>query len=102
MAVFTPEHHAFRRLVREFVEQEINPHVEQWEADGMMPLHEDHNRGFAGWGNPGQCLALTRSMFLRGNGTAGSKPCRTVLRALLGRLLLWLGILRPQQRSCAH
>ncbi len=40
MAVFTEEHHAFRRLVREFIEQEINPHVEVWEAEGLMPLHD--------------------------------------------------------------
>jgi citronellyl-CoA dehydrogenase len=35
---FTEEHHAFRRMVREFVEQEINPHVDEWEAAGDMPL----------------------------------------------------------------
>ncbi len=40
MAVFTEEHHAFRRLVRDFIEQEINPHVDVWEAEGMMPLHD--------------------------------------------------------------
>jgi citronellyl-CoA dehydrogenase len=40
MAIFTDEHHAFRRVVREFVEQEINPHVDSWEEEGMMPLHE--------------------------------------------------------------
>ncbi len=40
MSHFTPEHHQFRRVVREFVEQEINPHVEEWEAAQMMPLHD--------------------------------------------------------------
>ncbi len=40
MATFTSEHHAFRRLVREFIGQEINPRVETWEAEGMMPLHD--------------------------------------------------------------
>ncbi|GBE23398.1 acyl-CoA dehydrogenase [bacterium BMS3Bbin01] len=37
---FTEDHHHFRRVVREFVEKEINPNVEGWEAEGMMPLHD--------------------------------------------------------------
>lgn len=36
---FTAEHHQFRAMVREFIEREINPHVDGWEAEGMMPLH---------------------------------------------------------------
>ncbi len=37
---FTSEHHQFRKLVRSFVENEINPHVDKWEDEGMMPLHD--------------------------------------------------------------
>ncbi len=37
--MFSSEHHEFRRVVRRFIEQEINPHVDEWEAEGMMPLH---------------------------------------------------------------
>ena len=37
---FTQDHHDFRKVVRQFVENEINPHVEAWEQEGMMPLHE--------------------------------------------------------------
>jgi len=37
---FTEDHHHFRRVVREFVEREINPNVEGWESEGMMPLHD--------------------------------------------------------------
>ncbi len=37
---FSDEHNHFRRVVREFVDQEINPNVDGWEADGMMPLHD--------------------------------------------------------------
>ena len=37
---FNDDHEHFRTVVREFVEQEINPHVDAWEAGGMMPLHE--------------------------------------------------------------
>lgn len=35
----TEEHKAFRETVRRFVETEINPHVEAWDAAGEMPLH---------------------------------------------------------------
>ena len=37
---FTPEHEAFRRTVRRFVETEINPHIEEWEAARLWPAHE--------------------------------------------------------------
>ncbi len=39
MVHFTAEHEHFRVMVREFIQREINPHVDQWEAEGMMPLH---------------------------------------------------------------
>jgi alkylation response protein AidB-like acyl-CoA dehydrogenase len=31
-----PEHEAFRSTVRQFVEREVTPHHEQWEADGQV------------------------------------------------------------------
>ena len=37
---FTEEHTHLRKTVRDFVEKEINPHVEQWERDGAFPAHE--------------------------------------------------------------
>lgn len=37
---FTDEHNQFRKVVRDFVEHEINPHIDEWESVGMMPLHE--------------------------------------------------------------
>ncbi len=37
---FTDEHHSFRRMVRDFVDKEINPHVDEWEAAGLLPAHE--------------------------------------------------------------
>ncbi len=40
MSIFTPEHELFRETVRRFVTEEINPHVEEWERAGLMPLHE--------------------------------------------------------------
>lgn len=35
---FTQEHEMFRKTVRNFVEKEINPHVEEWEEKGIAPL----------------------------------------------------------------
>ena len=37
---FTPEHDQIRRTVAKFVAQEINPHVEEWEAAEEFPSHE--------------------------------------------------------------
>ena len=37
---FTREHEQVRRAVREFVEKEINPYVDQWEEAECAPLHE--------------------------------------------------------------
>jgi citronellyl-CoA dehydrogenase len=37
---FTDEHLQLRRTVREFVDKEINPHVDAWEAAGEFPAHE--------------------------------------------------------------
>ena len=37
---FTPEHEEFRRTVKQFVDNEINPNVEQWEKDGLFPAKE--------------------------------------------------------------
>lgn len=36
----TDEHLAFRQMVRTYVENEINPHIPEWEEAGMMPLHD--------------------------------------------------------------
>lgn len=38
--MFGEEHRQFRKVVREFVSNEINPNVDRWEEEGMMPLHE--------------------------------------------------------------
>jgi len=37
---FTEEHMQLRRTVREFVDKEINPHVDEWEREGAFPAHE--------------------------------------------------------------
>lgn len=35
--MFTPEHELFRETVRKFVEKELSPHAEEWEAAGEFP-----------------------------------------------------------------
>lgn len=37
---FTEEHHMFRKAVRAFVENELNPHADEWEAAGGFPAHQ--------------------------------------------------------------
>ncbi|WIG57380.1 MAG: Citronellyl-CoA dehydrogenase [Ktedonobacterales bacterium] len=37
---FTAEHNMFRQSVRRFVQEEINPHVDEWEEAGIFPAHE--------------------------------------------------------------
>ncbi|MXR29731.1 acyl-CoA dehydrogenase family protein [Pseudomonas sp. PICF6] len=38
--IFTQEHAALRRTVRQFVDQQINPYVDEWEKAGRFPIHE--------------------------------------------------------------
>jgi citronellyl-CoA dehydrogenase len=38
--IFTQEHNEIRRTVKNFVVNEINPHVEEWEAAGTFPMKE--------------------------------------------------------------
>jgi citronellyl-CoA dehydrogenase len=38
--LFTEDHDLFRKTVRDVVEREINPHVDEWEANGRFPAHE--------------------------------------------------------------
>ena len=37
MKIFNEQHEMFRSAVRSFVEKEIAPHIEEWEAAGQMP-----------------------------------------------------------------
>lgn len=38
--IFTQEHEELRRTVRNFVDNEINPHVREWEEAGRFPIHD--------------------------------------------------------------
>ena len=52
MSEFTSEHEMFRQSIRKFVEQEINPHADEWEEAGIFPAHDLFNKmgdlGFLG------------------------------------------------------
>ena len=37
---FTQEHEEIRRNVKRFIEAEINPQDDEWEAAGQFPTHE--------------------------------------------------------------
>ena len=37
---FTAEHEALRQTTRQFVENELNPHIPKWEAEGRFPIHD--------------------------------------------------------------
>src|SRR5262245_51154202 len=37
---FNEEHEAIRRNVKRFIDAEINPHVDEWEAAGIFPAHD--------------------------------------------------------------
>jgi citronellyl-CoA dehydrogenase len=37
---FTAEHEALRRTARQFVENELNPFIPEWEAAGRFPIHD--------------------------------------------------------------
>ncbi len=37
---FTPEHEELRRTWRSIIERDINPHMDEWEKDGIFPAHE--------------------------------------------------------------
>src|SRR5258708_10660190 len=65
-AIFTPEHDELRAAVRRFVDKELAPSVDEWEAAGHFPhwvLRSCGDPGFLGvhypehWGGAGRALA---------------------------------------------
>ena len=53
---FTPEHEALRQTWKTLIDREINPHVDEWEKDGIFPAHELFKKmgslGFLGVNKP--------------------------------------------------
>jgi len=46
---YTPQHEDFRQRLRVFCETEVTPHVDQWEADGIVPKSIWHKMGQGGF-----------------------------------------------------
>lgn len=44
MDFFTPEQQAFKKTIRDFVEAEINPFIDQWERERIFPAHRIFKR----------------------------------------------------------
>ncbi len=38
--ILTQEHEALKRTVIDFIEKEINPYVDEWEEQGIFPMHD--------------------------------------------------------------
>ena len=41
---FTAEHDALRRTARQFVENELNPFIPEWEQAGRFPIHDEFKK----------------------------------------------------------
>jgi len=54
--VYTAEHNAFREALRRFCRQEVEPFIDQWEADHMVPRDVWRKMGRAGF----LCTAVSR------------------------------------------
>jgi len=85
--IFTPEHDELRASVRRFVDTELRPHVEDWEAKGFFPddvFRRAGELGFLGlhypeeWGGAGGDLAA-EVVFIEELGKAG---CGAIAMAL--------------------
>ncbi|XP_055013170.1 probable acyl-CoA dehydrogenase 6 [Boleophthalmus pectinirostris] len=54
--IYTHEHLALKKSLRKIIDQEINPYVDQWEAEGIFPAHKVFkilgNTGFLGVNKP--------------------------------------------------
>ncbi|WP_280335371.1 acyl-CoA dehydrogenase family protein [Nocardia wallacei] len=87
--LFTDDHEAFRRLVRDFVEKRIVPDYPEWEKSGVMPLEI-----FAEMGELGLLGFALPEEF----GGAGLRDYRynVVLQEEAARALVTLGTVRTQ------
>ena len=88
MGVYTHEHLEIQRSARKLIEEEINPHVDAWEAEGAFPAHEVFRKfgklGFLGIHKPEEYggLGLDYSYNLAFAEALGSINCGGVPMAL--------------------
>ncbi len=56
--IYTQEHLELQRSLKTFIDREVNPHVDEWERDGIFPAHELFKlmgeQGFLGISKPVQ------------------------------------------------
>ena len=82
---FTHEHDEIQRTLKRFIDEEINPHVDEWEAAEIFPAHEVFKRlgelGLLGLTKPEEYGgAGARLLVLDGDGR-GARPHRLRRRA---------------------
>jgi citronellyl-CoA dehydrogenase len=86
--LLTEEHSEIRRTISNFVTNEINPHVDEWEQAGIFPAHEVFkkagNLGLLGIGKPVEYggLALDYSYSLVANEAWGKTHCGSIPMAI--------------------
>ena len=82
----THEHHEIQRTLKRFIDEEINPHVDEWEAAEAFPAHEVFKRlgelGLLGLTKPrevrrhGRSTIRTRWRWPRRSATSPAAACR--------------------------
>ncbi|MEC9344692.1 MAG: acyl-CoA dehydrogenase family protein [Pseudomonadota bacterium] len=88
MGIYTHEHHEIQRSAKKLIEEEINPYVDQWEAEGLFPAHEVFKKfgdmGFLGIHKPAEYggLGLDYSYNLAFAEALGSINCGGVPMAI--------------------
>lgn len=86
--IYGPEHQEIIRSLTKFIDQEINPYVDEWEADGAFPAHELFKKlgdqGFLGVCKPEKYggLGLDYSYSLAVSETLGQINCGGVPMAI--------------------
>ncbi|TNE38215.1 MAG: acyl-CoA dehydrogenase [Alphaproteobacteria bacterium] len=86
--IYGPEHQELIRSLTRFIEQEINPHVDDWEAEGMFPAHDLFKKlgsqGFLGICKPEEYggMGLDYSYSLAVSETLGRITCGAVPMAI--------------------
>lgn len=87
--IFTPDHEAFRQLVRDFVAKEVVPHYADWEQAGRLPRELFERLG---------SLGLLGMAIPEEHGGAGLADYRynVVLQEEAARALVTLGTVRTQ------
>ncbi|MBO6825302.1 MAG: acyl-CoA dehydrogenase family protein [Sneathiella sp.] len=86
--IYGPEHKEFMKNLSKFIDQEINPYVDEWEAEGIFPAHELFKKmgdqGYLGVCKPGEYggMGLDYSYSLAMSETLGKIRCGGVPMAI--------------------